>query len=298
PSRSDDTVSLFLQDRIELRPDRLYLTLGTKLERNDYSGSENQPNVRLAWFPSARQTVWGAVSRAVRVPARLNTDLELFAPVGLREGLPFYVNVLGSDDFVSEEVTAHETGYRLQLNERLSFDVALFANDYDHLQTQELTGFDVVPGPPSHTVLSAMLANGMEGDTYGGTFAVDWQPLPSWRLRMYYAHLQMDLALEPGSSDQGALNVAGNSPRSQIGARSYLELPGELSVYTGVRYVEELPTQGVPSYTAVDAGIEWQRPGRPLTVSFTVQNLNDARHREFGDAYIERSAFARATWAF
>jgi hypothetical protein len=33
-------------------------------------------------------------------------------------------------------------------------------------------------------------------------------------------------------------------------------------------------------------------------VSLTVQNLNDARHREFGDAYIERSAFARATWAF
>jgi iron complex outermembrane receptor protein len=180
----------------------------------------------------------------------------------------------------------------------LSFDLAVFSNDYDHLQTQQATGFAVVPGPPSYIVLSATLANGMEGDTYGGTFDVNWQPLPMWRLRLSYSHLQMDLALKPGSNDAGALTVAGNSPQTQIGVRSYLELPADFSLYTGVRYVDELPTQSVPSYTAVDAGIEWNRPGRPLTVSLTVQNLNDARHREFGDAYIERSAFARASWNF
>jgi iron complex outermembrane receptor protein len=298
PSRRDDTVSVYLQDRIALRPDKLFLTLGAKIERNDYTGSEQQPNVRLLWLPDDRQAVWGAVSRAVRVPTRLNADLELFAPIGQLQGLPFYVNVLGSDEFVSEDVIAKEAGYRLQLNERLSFDLAVFSNDYDDLQTQEPVGFAVVPGPPSYVVLTATLANGMEGDTYGGTLAVNWQPLPPWRLRLYYAHLQMDLELQPGSSDAGALTVAGNSPQTQIGVRSYLELPADLSLYTNVRYVDELPTQGVPSYTAVDAGIEWRRPGRPLTVSLTVQNLNDARHREFGDAYIERSAFARATWAF
>jgi iron complex outermembrane receptor protein len=298
PSRTDDTFSLHVQDRIELRRDKLFFTVGTKLEDNNYTGSEYQPNLRLLWLPNDRQAVWGAVSRAVRVPARLNADLELFAPVGELQGLPFYVNVFGSDDFVSEEVLAHEAGYRLQVNDRLSFDLAVFSNDYDFLQTQELTGFGPQPGPPPYIVLTAMLANGMEGDTYGGTLAVNWQPLAPWRLQFSYAHLQMDLALQPGGGDPGALNVAGNSPQTQIGVRSYFELPGDFSLYTGARYVDELPAQDVPSYTAVDAGIEWQRPGRPLRVSVNVQNLNDARHLEFGTTYIERGAYARATWTF
>ena len=276
----------------------MYLTLGTKLEHNDYTGEEVQPNVRVSWFPSDRHMLWGAVSRAVRVPARLNTDLELFAPVGLIAGLPFYVNVRGSDDFESEEVTAYEAGYRLQVNERLSFDIAVFDNDYDRLQTQEPGPFTLVPGPPAYFVLPAMLANGMEGETYGGTVAVSWQPLSRWRLRLSYAHLQMDLKLKPGSADAGAANVAGNSPKSQIGVRSYVELPANFSLYTGIRYVDDLPVQRVPSYIAVDAGVEWQRPGRPWRASLTVQNLNDERHLEFGDTYIERSIYGRVSWNF
>jgi iron complex outermembrane receptor protein len=299
PSRSDRTISAFLQDRIELRAERLYLTLGAKLEHNDYTGSEEQPNVRLAWLPSDRHTVWAAVSRAVRVPARLNSDIDLFAPIGPLQGLPFYVNVRGSDNFDSEEVTAYEAGYRAQVNERLSLDLALFDNYYDRLQTQEPGPFTAVPGPPAYFVLPALLANGMEGETYGGTLAVSWQPLSQWRLRMHYAYLQMDLMLKPGSNDSGALNVAGNSPQSEVGAHSYVELPAGFSVYAGVRYVDELPAQSVPSYTAVDAGVEWARPGRPWRASLTVHNLNDERHLEFGgNTFIERSVFGRVSWAF
>jgi iron complex outermembrane receptor protein len=242
---------------------------------------------------------WGAVSRAVRVPARLNSDLELFAPVGVLQGVPFYVNVLGSADFDSEEVVAYEAGYRLQLTERLSFDLALFDNYYDGLQTQEAGALTPVPGPPAYLVLPATLANGMDGETYGGTLAVQWQPLQRLRLQMHYARLEMDLARKPGSNDAGAANVAGNSPEQQAAIRSFIELGGGLSVYAGARYVDELPAQRVPSYTAVDAGLEWQARARPLRVSLNVQSLNDDRHLEFGgDTYIERSAFARATWTF
>jgi outer membrane receptor protein involved in Fe transport len=70
-------------------------------------------------------------------------------------------------------------------------------------------------------------------------------------------------------------------------------------LYTGVRYVAELPTQRVPSYTAVDASLEWRPAGRPLRTSLTIQNLNDDRHLEFGgDTYIERSALLRMSWVF
>ena len=296
PSRSDRTVSAFLQDRIELRDERLFLTLGAKVEHNDYTGTEPQPNVRLAWLPSDRQTVWAAVSRAVRVPARLNADLELLAPIGALQGEPFYVNVVGSDEFDSEEVTAYEAGYRLRLSERMSFDLALFDNEYDRLQTQEAGTLTFVQGPPAYFVLPATLRNLLDGETYGGTLAVNWQPVPWWRLQLHYAHLEMDLTREPGSNDSGAANVAGNSPESQAAVRSYIELPGDFSLYAGMRYVDELPNQRVPSYTAVDATLAWQPAGRPLRVSFTVHNLNDDRHLEFGDVFIERSAFVRLNW--
>lgn len=293
-SRQDNTVSAFVQDRIALRDERLYLTLGAKLEHNNYTGREQQPNVRLTWFPSDRHTVWSAVSRAVRVPARLNTDLELFAPIGALNGVPFYVNVLGSRAFESEEVVAFEAGYRLRASAKLSLEVALFDSYYDHLQTQEMGSFGLVPGPPQYFVLAATLANLMEGEVYGGTLAVTWQPLPRWRMQLSYAHLEMDLVPKPGSTDSGAPAVAGNSPRNQIAVRSYLELPGAFSLYTGVRYVADLPGPRVPSYTAVDWGLEWQREGGPLRIALTVQNANDSRHLEFaGDVYVERGAVLR-----
>ena len=111
-SRTDQTLSAFVQDRIELKDERVYLTLGAKLEHNDYTGFEQQPNIRVTWLPGEGQTVWGAVSRAVRVPARLNTDVVLFAPVALPGLPPLYINVNGNPNFLSEELDAYEAGYR------------------------------------------------------------------------------------------------------------------------------------------------------------------------------------------
>ena len=51
PSRTDTTLSAYLQDRIELKPERLFLTLGSKFEDNDYTGFESQPSARVAWLP-------------------------------------------------------------------------------------------------------------------------------------------------------------------------------------------------------------------------------------------------------
>src|SRR5690349_13082855 len=60
--RTDQTTSVFLQDEIELSAEKLYLTLGSKFEENDYTGSEVQPNLRLSWHTSETSTLWAAVS--------------------------------------------------------------------------------------------------------------------------------------------------------------------------------------------------------------------------------------------
>src|SRR5207237_10810449 len=87
PNRNLQLFSGFLQDEITLLPDRLRLTVGTKLEHNDYSGFEVQPSARIAWTPDDHQTVWAAVSRAVRSPSRIDTDLYASSSPTLPGGL-------------------------------------------------------------------------------------------------------------------------------------------------------------------------------------------------------------------
>lgn len=300
PSRTDHTVSAFIQDRIELSRDRLFLTLGTKLERNDYSGTEHQPNVRLAWLPDEHQAVWAAASRAVRVPARLNHDLTLFAPIGLvGDGLPAFAEVRTSESFRSEELLAYEAGYRISMRANLALDLALFHHRYDYLQTNEAGGAPfVAPGPPAYLVIPVVQGNGIRGDTYGGTVSVKWHPLPYWRLDFQLSHLKFDLELRPGSGDVNGLNVAGNSPEYQAAVYSYLDLAHNLSIYTGLRYVDELPNRNVPSYVAADLHLVWQAT-RQLRAGLTVHNLNDKTHQQFGGSQlIERSALLSLAWTF
>jgi len=296
-SRTDQTLSAFAQDRIELKKDRAYLTLGTKLEHNDYTGYEHEPSIRFTWEPGARQTFWAAVSEAVRIPARLNTDVHLYAPVALPGLPPIYVNVNGNPSFLSETLQAYELGYRVTVNDRLSLDVAAFDNYYDHLQTNEVNGpASVVPGPPLYIVLPFIEGNLMKGENHGGSFALNWQPLERWRLEFHGSFLQMNLESKAGSTDVASLAIAGNSPRSMLSVLSFLELGRGFTLYTGLRHVDKLPSLDVPSYDALDVSFAWH-PNDRLRLSLTAQSLNDAEHLEFGGGnLIERSVFARFEW--
>ncbi len=300
--REDHTFSAFLQDKIALKRDKLFLTLGSKFEHNDYSGSETQPNARLSWLVSERQSFWTAASRAVRIPARLDSDLRLTLPINAPTiPFPVYVTADGSPDFKSETLRAYEAGYRIRVTGRLSFDVSIFHNSYDDLQTVEPGGVTLVLVPPRpYAIVHQTLENLMEGHSTGGTFVANWQPRDGWRLRFQYTHIDFDLKTKPGSADVLRPRLGGNSPDSKMALHSFLDLPQGLRLYAGARYVAALPNQNVPSYLAVDTSLLW-RPRDRLEASLSVQNLNDDRHIEFGSAdanQIERSAFLRVLWSF
>ncbi len=138
-------------------------------------------------------------------------------------------------------------------------------------------------------MLPATLANGMEGDTYGGTVVANWQPTHYWKLQFQYAYLEMDLELKPESNNADAPSIAGNSPAQQAALYSWLELPNDFEFYAGIRYVDRLPAMDVPDYTSVDLNIGWQATER-LHTSLAVRNLTDDAHLEFGGGnLIERS---------
>ncbi len=302
PSRGFRRYGAFIQDRIALKPDALYLTLGTKLGDNEYTGLEHQPNIRLAWHPDRRQTLWSAVSRGVRIPSRLDEDLVLTVPAAAPGiPLPFYFIVTGSDDIESEELVAYEAGYRFQQSENLSFDVALFRNEYDDLQTNEPDAPILVLVPPlPYVIVPSHLDSNMRGTSVGGTAVANWQPLPGWRLRAQYAYLDLELETVAPSQDITSPALAGNSPKHQAAVYSFLDLPRDVSLYAGVRYVDELPNQGVDSYVALDLNLAWRfRPN--AEVSLAVQNVTDDTHPEFEAGtgnLIERSAYLKLHWSF
>ncbi len=67
---TDQVYSGFVQDEIPLVNRQLWLTVGSKLEHNNYTGFEVQPTARLLWRATPRQSFWSSITRAVRTPSR------------------------------------------------------------------------------------------------------------------------------------------------------------------------------------------------------------------------------------
>src|SRR5689334_8896139 len=200
PSHSNlNQFSSFLQDEISLFGRRLNVTIGSKFEHNSFTGFEVQPNIRFLGNISKNQSVWGAVSRAVRTPALTEEGLRLneaVVPPGAPpffSPLPVVEAIFGSTQFQSEDLLAYEVGYRLQATKSLSLDIAAFYNDYANLRSAE-PGQGFVEGNPIPTdfVQPFVASNKMGGGTYGIEPFVEWKVLPKWRLLGSYSYLQMD----------------------------------------------------------------------------------------------------------
>lgn len=118
-------VSAYVQDEWHIVPDKFSLTAGSKIEYNSFSGFEYQPSGRFAWTPTEEQTIWGAISRAVRTPTRI--DQNLVAPNPSSGAAPLLV---ANPNFESEDLIAYELGYRLKPTSRVFLDLAGYYNDY------------------------------------------------------------------------------------------------------------------------------------------------------------------------
>jgi iron complex outermembrane recepter protein len=278
--------SMFVQDEIALVKDQLHLTVGTKLEHNDYTGFEVEPSGRLAWKVTERQTVWGAISRAVRTPSRIDKDF--FVP-----GTPPYTFLQGSTNFVSEELLAYELGYRIQPHPRLSLSLAVYYNDYDNIRSVEEVN------PPAS--FPAVIANGQKGESYGVELTAEYRVTDWWRLRAGYTELQLHIWPKPGSTDRSDGSAESNDPNHQASLRSSWDLPGHLEFDADFRYVSQIVNQGVPAYEELDVRLAW-RPTPKLELSIVGQNLLHDHHPEFGALAsrqeIQRGVYGKVTWRF
>ena len=286
---SSDTqhlVSVYAQDEWHIVPDQFYLTAGSKFEWNSFSGFEVQPTGRFTFFPSKEQTIWGAISRAVRTPARLDQDLVAPNPeFGLTPIL------VPNGDFESETLIAYELGYRIRPITNLSFDLAGYYNDYDNLRSVE-----PLPGG------KFKIENKLAGQTYGGSLAAKWQVTDWWRLDGSISLLHLDIHRTDGGHDVNNGTAEANDPGCTFVIHSAMDLPWHLRLDTYLRYVDDLPNPPhTPSYLTADVRLGWS-PRKNCEIAIVGRNLFDEAHPEFATTTVtrevERSVFATFKWSF
>ncbi|MBI2820274.1 MAG: TonB-dependent receptor [Acidobacteria bacterium] len=299
-------MNAFVQDEITLIPNRLRIIPGTKLEREQHSGWNVQPSLRLLWTPKPENALWIAVSRALRTPSDLEVETRInSAVVPGPSGQLNLISVFGNEDFETEKLLAYEMGYRVTPTRRFSLDVAAFYNVYHDLQTTEPSApfFESSPAPP-HLVIAQRFANLLKGETYGAELVASWNVNSRWSLNAAYSRLEIQLHLDPKSQSMNAEQAEQTSPKHQFQFRSHLSLPRNVEWDTSLHYVSALNGLAVPAYTRLDTQMTWS-PSEFSSFAIGAQNLLSPRHLEFGNfrqigviGQAERNFFGKLTWQF
>ena len=305
PGRTDLLYSAFLQDEIRLAPE-LWLTVGSKLEHNSYTGFEYEPSVRLAWTPGSRNALWAAASRAIRQPDRIDYGIPVELPT-----LPAGANSLpggqvnGNANFRSEELRDFELGYRAQWTQKLSVDATVYVSLYRRLATLEPQSLPPVALGPPPAVIDQPLSYGnlASAHNYGGEVLLNYSVNRRWRVTASYALLRLNLDLAPGSADYLTLTSSRANPENQIGLRSQINLGRNLEWDQTLAWVQRLENGSAPGYVRADSRLGW-RLGDAGQFSIVGQNLMGGSQTEFGGSpwlvstMTARKVFGKISWTF
>ena len=302
--RNDQLVNLFLQDEITLIEETLWLTLGSKFEHNDYSGFEVQPTARFMWTPHPNHRIWGAVSRAVRTPSRLDTDVKILAaitpPNPPTTPLPIAVIVEGNKNFKAEDVITYELGYRTAFNDRVSIDFTAFYNHYDNLRVASTQSTSLSSGIIESHIL---MTNEGSLQTYGFEVATIWQMLDYWQWDANYSLLKTDF-----NDALGISNIA-VSPQQRVSLRSIVSPTKDIDLDIILRYVDKNIAVGffgketIKAYISMDVRVGW-RPVKGIELSLVGQNLLAQHHQEYREesftqpTEIDRGMYGKISWRF
>ncbi|MEO8770313.1 MAG: response regulator [Ferruginibacter sp.] len=276
--RTLQLLSGFLQDQITLIPKRLELTIGSKFLHNDYTHFEWQPSARLAWTVTEKNTLWTAVSRAVRVPSRFDRDLTS-------------IQDLDYPPVTSERVIAYELGYRTRPAENVSISVATFYNNYDDLRSIDSTTF----------INRRVLGNNLKANSWGLEFSANYIATKWWRLRGGFTYMNKKFTYLTTRTIPDDDKFEAIDPKFTATLQSIMDLPKNFEFDIVARYVSKLEGSAsrvipdIPAYFSLDARINWTY--KNISLGLSAQNLTDDSHPEFGSPRIEPRELPRSIHA-
>lgn len=306
-ARRDNYFNAFVQDEMALIDNKLWLTLGSKFEHNDYTGFEFQPTARVMWIPHQKHRVWAAVSRAVRTPSTDEANAKaIFEIVPPHSGqnptpLPIAATVLGSHNFRAEQLLAYELGYRVTFSKSVSLDVTAFYHDYHSLRSLALGNLSF---NGNYLTQEMVFDNSGAGENYGFEAGSVWQ-INEW--------LRWDLSYSLVKSNFKATPIYRESlpPQQTFSLRAELNPLKDINFDLWLRYTDgtnlrsSLQRGGYPinSYVSLDVRLAW-KPRHDWELSLVGQNLLDNKHLEYlQEVYtqpteVQRGIYGKITWQF
>ncbi len=144
-----------------------------------------------------------------------------------------------------------------------------------------------------------MFANDMKGTSDGFEATLNWTANQNLKIALNYSFLHMSLtAIDPAQEGGEKLY-----PTHQGGIKVFWNMSAGWNLDTLVSYVENLPAGDVDADTRLDINLSKQLT-TTVRCNLVGQNLLEKTHREFATlddlnaGEIERSLFAKITWAF
>ncbi len=322
-SYTQQNTGIFLHDDWTLLPDTLKFGIGGRADVTSRNGTNYSANATLLWTPTRTDSAWIKLAQAPRTAARAEKDVSILAGVtvvNMGVNIPVITYVDGDNKLGPEMSRGVELGYRKQFSSTLNADLTAYRYRLTDLRSGTSSGafacfpnptipvdyarcgyFGLPPGMPVIFNLS-QTSNGAAGWNDGVELAVDWLPLPSWRLQLSYAwsRLRMDRSGDPTVDADSQIAERAHprhvaSLRSQWNVSSNQQLDLWLrgnSAYDRFRLVELAPSAtGAPTYDRIPAYLTLDlryayRWNKDLELSLVGRNLLQNRRVEYVSDFI------------
>jgi iron complex outermembrane receptor protein len=296
PRLSTDLFSAFVQDEVRL-PHNVRVTFGSKVQYDREYGAQFQPTLRALWRPSDHQTLWAAATHAVRTPAWIERESVIHLTASADDaGQPVEVIASGSPDVRTEQEKTYELGYRWQLHDRLSVDVATFYEQLSHIINKEEAG-SPYRDAAGRLIVPLQFMNADAGTGRGVELAITRHFAERWDVSASYSWLHLADRYRHAEDAQ----LFQSAPEHQLQLRSFVTLTPHVELDTSAYFIDRVKAHAIPRYVRVDARLAWH-PTTSWELSVVGQNLLDDSHREFVNGTtstpIDRSVYGKVTWRF
>lgn len=265
-------LTAYVQDSINLT-EEIVLSVGTKFEENDLTGSGIQPGIRSSWNPNGSNVFWLGYSKAHRQPSLrerytvLNPG-RIWYPSGATPLNPIFgvwanKPFAGGESLDREEIDSYEMGWRNRPNENFLLELSSYYYDSK----------DAVLAATSLTSVNAYEAK--DAKSYGGELSIDWEVSKFWRLRGGYSLARGEV--------EGFREF--DFPEQTASLRSLFKYSDNLSFTQSLFYSDEtqIPSDynpiTIPSHLRLDLGLVW-RPRQDWEIGLFGRDLLEPYHLE------------------
>ena len=233
-----DRFTGFLQDSIDLS-DELVLSIGSKFEDGDLSGSNFQPGARISYTLNDQNIFWGAYSRAYRQASLVEQYTKVSYARFWDSNTSQWINqsFSGNPANHDEKMDAYELGWRTRPSADLLIELSLY-----HYNTKDA----VFSGPPIYSLSDVK--------TTGGELTFDYRASDTWHLKGGYSYSK-------GKKD-GV--VQDDFPESMANLTSHINLRDNLLFSQNLYYTDDriIPSAyneiPIDDYLRLDLGLIWR----------------------------------------